>query len=204
MKVVAVSADAVSRLSRPPSRAKKDTRLWALYCARSCAPTCAYSLWRTFKTPREIMLILHLLDVLFQNEILLRSGAFLRAHPCSFFSGCSSCPFLLDALCLFVGRTPWLSLILKGGLIPLDMSSRFAFTALGGEKSALPDPVLEQMCAGAFESLSAHLRTLSDEVQNMDMMTIGGFCRNCLAKVRVCVSLSVTETSFSRLSPLVA
>ena len=102
------------------------------------------------------------------------------------------------------GRTPWLSLILKGGLIPLDMSSRFAFTALGGEKSALPDPVLEQMCAGAFESLSAHLRTLSDEVQNMDMMTIGGFCRNCLAKVRVCVSLSVTETSFSRLSPLVA
>ncbi|EJK48354.1 hypothetical protein THAOC_32862 [Thalassiosira oceanica] len=65
------------------------------------------------------------------------------------------------------------------------MSYRFAFTAaLGGEKSVLPlpDPILEQMCAGAFGSLSAHLRALSDEVQNIDMMTIGGFCRNCLAK----------------------
>lgn len=191
-----MSADAVSRLSPSPLPAPRPRRTRG--CGRCIVRaavrlwTCAYSLWRTFKTPREIMSILHLLDVLFQNEILLRSGAFFLSLSLSWERAESK-----------EGRTPWLSL-LKGGLIPLDMSSRFAFTALGGEKSALPDPVLEQMCAGAFESLSAHLRTLSDEVQNMDMMTIGGFCRNCLAKVRVCVSLSVTETSFSRLSPLVA
>ncbi|KAL7549495.1 hypothetical protein ACHAWF_012759 [Thalassiosira exigua] len=38
------------------------------------------------------------------------------------------------------------------------------------------------MASGAFLSLCRHLRERSDEVQNMDLMTIGGFCRNCLAK----------------------
>jgi uncharacterized protein len=34
--------------------------------------------------------------------------------------------------------------------------------------------------AAAFRRLVAHLRTRSD-VQNIDMMTLSGFCRNCLA-----------------------
>mmetsp|Transcript_14949 Transcript_14949/g.27049 ORF Transcript_14949/g.27049 Transcript_14949/m.27049 type:complete len:529 (-) Transcript_14949:51-1637(-) len=41
---------------------------------------------------------------------------------------------------------------------------------------------MEQMAAGAFRALCEHLRLRSDQVQNMDLMTIGGFCRNCLAK----------------------
>lgn len=46
------------------------------------------------------------------------------------------------------------------------------------------DQVMEQMAAGAFRLLCEHLRQRSDQVQNIDLMTIGGFCRNCLAKVR--------------------
>ncbi|KAL7530380.1 hypothetical protein ACHAXR_005993, partial [Thalassiosira sp. AJA248-18] len=44
------------------------------------------------------------------------------------------------------------------------------------------NPIMEQMTAGAFRALCEHLRVRSDQVQNMDLMTIGGFCRNCLAK----------------------
>lgn len=47
----------------------------------------------------------------------------------------------------------------------------------------LPPPIVEKLEAGAFQSLAAHLRERSDEVQNIDLMTISGFCRNCLAKV---------------------
>lgn len=35
--------------------------------------------------------------------------------------------------------------------------------------------------AAAFRSLLAHLQERSD-VQNIDLMTLAGFCRNCLAK----------------------
>ena len=42
---------------------------------------------------------------------------------------------------------------------------------------------MEKLEAGAWKSLMDHLRARSDEVQNIDMMTISGFCRNCLAKV---------------------
>ena len=47
----------------------------------------------------------------------------------------------------------------------------------------LPERVLVRLQAGAFLSLCHHLRNRSDEVQNMELMTISGFCRNCLAKV---------------------
>ncbi len=43
--------------------------------------------------------------------------------------------------------------------------------------------IMEQMAAGAFVDLCEHLRLRSDLVQNIDLMTVGGFCRNCLAKV---------------------
>ena len=36
--------------------------------------------------------------------------------------------------------------------------------------------------AGAFRSLCHHLTERSDTVQNIDLMTVSGFCRNCLAK----------------------
>ena len=45
--------------------------------------------------------------------------------------------------------------------------------------------------AGAFLSLCYHLRMRSDTVQNMELMTISGFCRNCLAKVSLCVLCSL-------------
>ena len=51
------------------------------------------------------------------------------------------------------------------------------------EDLSISDNVMEQMCAAAFRSLCDHLRQRSDEVQNIDLMSISGFCRNCLAKV---------------------
>ena len=47
----------------------------------------------------------------------------------------------------------------------------------------LPPEIVEKLQAGAFESLVSHLQERSDAVQNMDLMTVSGFCRNCLAKV---------------------
>jgi hypothetical protein len=38
-----------------------------------------------------------------------------------------------------------------------------------------------QVEAAAFRSLIAHLQERSD-VQNIDLMTLAGFCRNCLSK----------------------
>jgi Protein of unknown function (DUF1244) len=46
------------------------------------------------------------------------------------------------------------------------------------------DPcIVEKLEAGAFRELCRHLQERSDSVQNMDLMTLSGFCRNCLAKV---------------------
>lgn len=43
------------------------------------------------------------------------------------------------------------------------------------------DPqTMQELEAAAFRRLVAHLRTRSD-VQNIDMMTLAGFCRNCLS-----------------------
>ena len=53
-----------------------------------------------------------------------------------------------------------------------------------GSDNAPTDLIMEQMAAGAFGALCEHLRHHSDRVQNIDLMTVGGFCRNCLAKVR--------------------
>ena len=48
--------------------------------------------------------------------------------------------------------------------------------------STLPASVRTKLEAGAFASLCAHLQDRSDAVQNIDLMTLSGFCRNCLAK----------------------
>lgn len=49
-------------------------------------------------------------------------------------------------------------------------------------ESYLPPSIVEKLEAGAFRALCSHLKERSDEVQNLDLMTISGFCRNCLAK----------------------
>jgi len=48
--------------------------------------------------------------------------------------------------------------------------------------AAPPNDVMEQLAAGAFTTLCNHLRERSDRVQNIDLMAVSGFCRNCLAK----------------------
>ncbi|KAL9191174.1 hypothetical protein ACHAXT_000880 [Thalassiosira profunda] len=64
--------------------------------------------------------------------------------------------------------------------------SPFAFASMAAIAApavdAPPDAVLERAAAGAFRALCHHLRVRSDAVANIDLMTVGGFCRNCLAK----------------------
>lgn len=43
------------------------------------------------------------------------------------------------------------------------------------------EAVQTQLEAAAFRALIAHLRNRTD-VQNIDLMNLSGFCRNCLAK----------------------
>lgn len=50
-------------------------------------------------------------------------------------------------------------------------------------QTGLPNRVMIRLQAGAYLSLCRHLRARSDSVQNMELMSISGFCRNCLAKV---------------------
>ena len=47
--------------------------------------------------------------------------------------------------------------------------------------SALTKEQQTELEAAAFRHLVAHLRERSD-VQNIDLMNLAGFCRNCLAK----------------------
>lgn len=43
-----------------------------------------------------------------------------------------------------------------------------------------PDNAQRDLEAAAFRRLVAHLQNRTD-VQNIDLMTLGGFCRNCLS-----------------------
>jgi hypothetical protein len=45
----------------------------------------------------------------------------------------------------------------------------------------MDDATRTEIEAAAFRRLVAHLRERSD-VQNIDMMTLAGFCRNCLSR----------------------
>ena len=47
----------------------------------------------------------------------------------------------------------------------------------------LSPEIIQRLEAGAFQNVCSHLRDRSEQVQNIDLMTISGFCRNCLAKV---------------------
>jgi hypothetical protein len=46
---------------------------------------------------------------------------------------------------------------------------------------SLDDATLEKLEAAAFRRLRDHLRARTD-VQNIDMMNLAGFCRNCLGR----------------------
>lgn len=45
----------------------------------------------------------------------------------------------------------------------------------------MDDQTRTELEAAAFRTLVAHLRERTD-VQNIDLMTLAGFCRNCLSK----------------------
>jgi hypothetical protein len=51
----------------------------------------------------------------------------------------------------------------------------------GGAAAALDAATRERIEAAAFRKLVAHLRERTD-VQNIDMMNLTGFCRNCLSR----------------------
>ena len=65
----------------------------------------------------------------------------------------------------------------------------------------LPNNILIRLQSGAFRSLCEHLRKHSDEVQNIDLMGLSGFCRNCLAKVlyQPCHAFDHVTTNISNL-----
>jgi len=46
---------------------------------------------------------------------------------------------------------------------------------------AIDDAATEKLEAAAFRALVAHLRARPD-VQNIDLMNLAGFCRNCLSR----------------------
>jgi hypothetical protein len=48
-------------------------------------------------------------------------------------------------------------------------------------KSEIDEAVTEKLEAAAFRALVAHLRVRTD-VQNIDLMNLAGFCRNCLSR----------------------
>ena len=45
----------------------------------------------------------------------------------------------------------------------------------------MDEPTQTELEAAAFRTLVDHLRT-RDDVQNIDLMNLAGFCRNCLSK----------------------
>jgi hypothetical protein len=45
----------------------------------------------------------------------------------------------------------------------------------------MDEPTRTEIEAAAFRALRDHLRTRTD-VQNIDLMTLAGFCRNCLSR----------------------
>ena len=45
----------------------------------------------------------------------------------------------------------------------------------------MDDTIKKELQSAAFERLTQHLRERKD-VQNIDLMNLAGFCRNCLSK----------------------
>ena len=52
---------------------------------------------------------------------------------------------------------------------------------MGARRLQMEPELDDQAAAGAFRRLVAHLQA-HPEVQNIELMNLAGFCRNCLAK----------------------
>lgn len=46
----------------------------------------------------------------------------------------------------------------------------------------MDDPTRTELEAAAFRALMHHLTVKRPDVQNIDLMNLGGFCRNCLSR----------------------
>jgi uncharacterized protein len=46
----------------------------------------------------------------------------------------------------------------------------------------MDDATRTELEAAAFRALRDHLMTVRPDVQNIDLMTLAGFCRNCLSR----------------------
>jgi hypothetical protein len=57
----------------------------------------------------------------------------------------------------------------------------FYVTGISRKKTMIDKEIQTQMEAAAFRGLIAHLQQRTD-VQNIDIMNLAGFCRNCLSK----------------------
>jgi hypothetical protein len=64
------------------------------------------------------------------------------------------------------------------GLIP--MYKRMEASPMPNDQPAVDDNVRTELEAAAFRRLLDHLRKRTD-VQNLDLMNLAGFCRNCLS-----------------------
>jgi hypothetical protein len=62
-----------------------------------------------------------------------------------------------------------------------DQSGKPSALSANPSAAPLPDPVRDAIEAAVFRRLLAHLDSRKD-VQNIDLMNLAGFCRNCLAK----------------------
>ena len=62
----------------------------------------------------------------------------------------------------------------------------------------MDDNIKKELQSAAFERLVSHLRERKD-VQNIDLMNLAGFCRNCLSKwyreeaEKKCISVSDSD-----------
>ena len=65
-------------------------------------------------------------------------------------------------------------------IAPKPSGARIAAINGGGAMTKIDHALVTELEAAAFRRLVGHLRTRSD-VQNIDLMNMAGFCRNCLA-----------------------
>ena len=77
-------------------------------------------------------------------------------------------------------------------------SSSGTGTGTGYVEEHFPPEIIERLESGAFRALRTHLQERSDQVPNLELMTVSGFCRNCLAKVRAAYELVVRRVRQDR------
>src|SRR5690242_3793398 len=69
----------------------------------------------------------------------------------------------------------------RAGRLPTSLLRPAAGTQAPGKENGMDDRTQVEIEAAAFRRLVEHLRERTD-VQNIDLMNLAGFCRNCLSK----------------------